>query len=311
MAKKILVIGALGQIGTELFEALQEKVGMENVVASDIRENPENIKGIYEQLDVLDKDRLLEVVKKHQISEVYHLAAMLSATAEKKPALGWHLNMTSLFNVLDLAKEKHVEKIFWPSSIAVFGPNTPRDNTPQETVMNPNTVYGISKLAGESWCAYYSEKYGVDVRSVRYPGLIGYKSLPGGGTTDYAVDIFYHAKREEKYNCFLAEDMALPMMYLPEAIEATIKVMDTDKENIKINAAYNLAGISFSPKELYNEIKKHCPNFEITYQPDYRQEIASSWPSSIDDSVAQKDWGWKSKSTIADLVKVMLENIKS
>lgn len=313
MSDKILVIGSGGQIGSELVENLRKIHGVANVIASDIKE----IAGTeldkiapYESLNVLDKNKLFEVVKKNNISQVYLLAALLSATAEKNPMFAWDLNMNGLFNVLDLAKEKHIQKVYWPSSIAVFGPTTPRLNTPQFTVMEPNTVYGISKQAGERWCEYYFNKYQVDVRSIRYPGLIGYKSAPGGGTTDYAVHIFHEALKTSKYTCFLSEDTALPMMYMEDAINATISIMSADAEKVKIRSSYNIAGISFTPKQLANEIKKHMPNFKITYQPDFRQQIADSWPASIDDSYANKDWGWINKFTFEAMVEDMLKNLK-
>lgn len=313
MSDKILVIGSGGQIGSELVENLREIHGVANVIASDIKE----IAGTeldkiapYESLNVLDKNKLFEVVKKNNISQVYLLAALLSATAEKNPMFAWDLNMNGLFNVLDLAKEKHIQKVYWPSSIAVFGPTTPRLNTPQFTVMEPNTVYGISKQAGERWCEYYFNKYQVDVRSIRYPGLIGYKSAPGGGTTDYAVHIFHEALKTSKYTCFLSEDTALPMMYMEDAINATISIMSADAKKVKIRSSYNIAGISFTPKQLANEIKKHMPNFKITYQPDFRQQIADSWPASIDDSYANKDWGWINKFTFEAMVEDMLKNLK-
>lgn len=305
------MIGAGGQIGIELCETLNKIYGSENIVAADIKpidtlkENP------FELLDVLDKNKLLEIVKKHKIKEVYLLAALLSATAEKNPELGWQLNMDGLFNVLNLAKEKYIQKVFWPSSIAVFGPHTPKQNTPQFTIMDPNTVYGISKLAGERWCEWYHLKYGVDVRSIRYPGLIGWKSKPGGGTTDYAVHIFYDAIQYKHYNCFLREDTMLPMMHIEDAVRGTIELMNADAQKIKIRSSYNMAAISFTPKELAEKIKQHIPEFTITYQPDFRQEIANSWPQSIDDSSARNDWGWQHQYDLDKLVKNMLENIKN
>lgn len=307
--RKILVLGACGQIGTELVIELARRYGKEAVVASDIREHAiDALSGYsYYQLDVLDKEKLSMLVQQHQITEVYLLAALLSATAEKNPDFAWKLNMEGLFNVLNLAKEKRIEKIFWPSSIAVFGPTTPRDNTPQQTVMEPSTVYGISKLAGERWCEYYHAKFGVDVRSIRYPGLISYGSLPGGGTTDYAVDIFYHAKKYGKYTCFLSEDSYLPMMYMEDAIRATIELMEVPEENVKVRSSYNLAGISFSPKELVAEIQKKIPTFEATYEPDFRQKIADSWPKSVDDSQSRQDWGWKKEFDLAKMTSKMID----
>jgi nucleoside-diphosphate-sugar epimerase len=308
MAKKILIIGACGQIGTELVMALREKHGNENVVASDIREGNTELmqSGPFEKADATDSQAIRDLVQKHKIEEVYLMAAMLSATAEKHPMRGWDLNMDSLFNVLELGKEKIVKKIFWPSSIAVFGPTTPKENTPQTTVMEPSTVYGISKLAGERWCEYYFNKYGVDVRSIRYPGLISYKTPPGGGTTDYAIEIFHEAIKDKKYTCFLSEDTALPMMYMDDAIRATISIMEAPSENIKTRSSYNLAGISFSPEKITAEIKQHISDFEISYKPDFREEIASSWPSSIDDSEARKDWSWKPEFDLGEMVKAML-----
>ena len=306
-----MVIGASGQIGTELVVELRKRFGNENVVASDIKDDvKEALKaGPYEKLDVMDGKALTAIVEKHEISEIYLLAALLSATAEKHPDFAWKLNMDGLFNVLNLAKDGVLKKVFWPSSIAVFGPNTPKQNTPQYTIMEPSTVYGISKLAGERWCEYYAQQYGVDVRSIRYPGLISYTSLPGGGTTDYAVDIFYSAKKGEKYTCFLSEDTPLPMMYMEDAIRATIDLMEAPKESIKIRSSYNLAGISFTPKEIFEEIKNNCSDFEIEYAPDFRQKIADSWPGSIDDSNAQNDWGWSAKYDLKKLCDIMLANV--
>jgi len=310
MEGRILVIGSSGQIGTELVEELRILYGNENVIASDIRVPQVNQTGPFEILDILNKVQLLEIVEKYNIKEVYLLAALLSATAEKNPAFGWDLNMNSLFNVLDLAKEKIIDKIFWPSSIAVFGPTTPKGNTPQYTVMEPSTVYGISKQAGERWCEYYHTQYGVDVRSIRYPGLIGYKSKPGGGTTDYAVDIFHQALLNKKYECFLEKNTMLPMMYMPDAIKATINIMKVNDADIKIRSSYNIAGMSFSPNEIATEIKKIIPDFEISYAPDYRQKIANSWPNSINDDAAKNDWGWFPEFDLKILTKNMLENLE-
>ncbi|WP_027421501.1 NAD-dependent epimerase/dehydratase family protein [Crocinitomix catalasitica] len=309
--KKILVVGASGQIGTELVIGLRKRFGKDQVIASDIAPATQDklANGPYEELDILDNDKLSEVVNKHKIEEVYLLAALLSATAEKNPGFAWKLNMDGLFNVLNLAKEGVIKKIFWPSSIAVFGPTTPKENTPQLTIMEPSTVYGISKLAGERWCEYYAKQYNVDVRSIRYPGLISYTSLPGGGTTDYAVDIFYSAKRGEKYNCFLSKDTPLPMMYMEDAINATINLMESPIDSIKIRSSYNLGGISFTPEQIYNEIRKTNPDFEIEYQPDFRQKIADSWPGSIDDSDAKNDWGWKGEFDLGKTCQIMLENV--
>lgn len=309
MSKK-LVIGANGQIGSELVYGLVAKFGYDNVVASDINESKLNSSVTFEKLDVLDKDKLKETLLKHNVKEVYLLAAILSATGEKNPLFAWELNMNGLLNVLELAKEKVIDKIFWPSSIAVFGPTTPRDNTPQLTIMEPTTVYGISKLAGERWCEYFFKKYNVDVRSIRYPGLISYKTQPGGGTTDYAVDIYHKAVKDGNYTCYLKEDTYLPMMFMEDAIKATISLMDSDSENVKIRSSYNVAGISFSPKEIAESITKIIPTFTINYDIDFRQDIADSWPKSIDDSSAQKDWGWKSEYSLEKMTEVMIENLK-
>lgn len=309
MVGKILVIGSSGQVGTELVEELRELYGNENVIASDIREPQIAQNGPFEILDILNQVQLLEIVEKYNVKEVYLLAALLSATAEKNPEFGWDLNMNSLFNVLNLAKDKIIDKIFWPSSIAVFGPTTPQVNTPQYTIMEPSTVYGISKQAGERWCEYYHEKYGVDVRSIRYPGLIGYKSKPGGGTTDYAVDIFYQALENKSYECFLSENSTLPMMYISDAIKATINIMKADSASVKIRSSYNISGMSFSPKEIANEIKKSIPEFEISYNPDFRQQIADTWPQSLDDSSANEDWNWSPSFDLKDLTEIMLEKL--
>ena len=305
----ILVLGAGGQVGSELVEMLRAKHGNNKVVASDIREIEGN-NGPFEVLNALDKEKLHEIIEKYQIEEVYHLVALLSATAEKNPKFGWELNMDSLFYVLDLAKDKKIKKVFWPSSIAVFGPNTPRENTPQQTVTDPTTVYGISKLAGERWCEYYANNYGVDVRSIRYPGLIGYKSMPGGGTTDYTVDIYHKALEKGSYECFLEEDTYLPMMYMEDAIRATVELMEAPTENIKVRSSYNLGGISFSPKEIAAEIAKQVSGFTISYAPDFRQKIAESWPKSIDDKAAQKDWNWKMQYDLSKMTSDMLQNLK-
>lgn len=308
----ILVVGAAGQIGTELVTALREQYGANRVVASDLNKQPTPAlaDGPYESIDVLNKDRLFEVIKTYRITEVYHLAALLSATAEKNPALGWDLNMNGLSNVLDLARDGHIKKLFWPSSIAVFGPNTPKINTPQRTIMEPTTVYGITKVAGESWCEYYNHRYGVDVRSVRYPGIIGYKSSPGGGTTDYAVHIFHEAIKHGSYECFVNEKAAMPMMYMPDAIKATLQIMNAPEEQIKLRTSYNIAGISFTPETLAEAIRSHIPHFTISYKPDYRDKIAMSWPSSIDDSMAREHWGWKHDYDLKKMVADMLENLK-
>ncbi|MFZ6050810.1 NAD-dependent epimerase/dehydratase family protein [Halocola ammonii] len=313
MAEKCLVIGAAGQIGIELVLKLRKKYGNENVVAADIREPKSDstlLDGPFEVLDVMNKDDFRKICEKHKIETVYQLAALLSATAEKKPQLGWELNMQGLFNVLDLAKDKVIKKIFWPSSIAVFGPSTSKDNTPQHAICEPSTVYGISKLAGERWCEYYFNKYGVDVRSLRYPGLIGHRSEPGGGTTDYAVEIFYKAVEEGKYECFLAEDMKLPMMYMEDAIKATIDITEAPSESVKIRGSYNLSSMSFSPAELTAEIKKHLPEFEISYAPDFRNDLAASWPNSINDARAREDWKWSHRYDVPELVHEMISAIR-
>jgi nucleoside-diphosphate-sugar epimerase len=310
---KILVLGSCGQIGTELVLALRSKFGNQTVVAADLREEcPSTLQnGHYIQLDALQRENVRSFIIEQEIKEVYLLAALLSATAEKNPDFAWKLNMEGLFTILDLAKEGHLQKIFWPSSIAVFGPTTPADQTPQHTVMEPTTVYGISKQAGERWCEYYHNKFGVDVRSIRYPGLISYKSFPGGGTTDYAVDIFYKAKATGEFTCFLSADTKLPMMFMDDAIRGTIELMEAPAEQIKIRSAYNLAGCSFTPAELASEIQALQPDFKIAYAPDFRQSIADSWPNSIDDSHAEKDWGWKAQFDTKAMVKVMMENVNS
>ena len=311
MHTKILIIGACGQIGTELTQKLRTIYGNENVIASDIRKLNIDVvnSGPFEVVNALDFNQIEHLVEKHQIDEVYLMAALLSATAEKNPAFAWDLNMNSLFHVLNLAKAGKIKKIFWPSSIAVFGPTTPRHNTPQYTVMEPSTVYGISKQSGERWCEYYHNKFGVDVRSIRYPGLISWTTLPGGGTTDYAVDIYYKALEDKKYTCFLSEETALPMMYMDDAIKATIGIMQVPAEQVKIRSAYNLSAVSFTPKEIAESIKKQIPEFTIDYEPDFRQAIADSWPASIDDSAARKDWGWQHDFDLEKMTAVMLENL--
>ena len=307
----VLILGGCGQVGTELATGLKTLYGNDHVVVSDIKTAAEaNIDGPYETINVMDKDAIFSVIKKHKITQVYHLAALLSATAEKNPMFGWQLNMESLLHVLNIAKENHISKLYWPSSIAVFGPGTPKKNTPQDTVMDPNTVYGISKLAGERWCEYYYQKYNVDVRSIRYPGLISYKTEPGGGTTDYAINIFYDALKKNSYECFLSADTELPMLYMPDAVKATIGLMEAPAEKVKIRSSYNLAGFSFTPDRLAKEIEKQLPGFSITYKPDFRQAIAESWPGSIDDSRAQADWQWKPDYSLEQMVKDMLLNIK-
>ena len=306
---KILIIGSGGQIGIELAQELSLLYSAENVVVADLKPIIALPNNPFEQLDVLNKDALFTIVKKHNIKQIYLLAALLSATGEQNPMFAWKLNMEGLFNVLDLAKEKHITKVYWPSSIAVFGPTTPRINTPQFTVMEPSTVYGISKQAGERWCEWYFRKFNVDVRSLRYPGLIGWKSAPGGGTTDYAVHIFHEAIKNKKYECFLSANTALPMMHMEDAIRATIEIMHSPAENIKIRGSYNLAGISFTPDQIASEIRKHIPEFGISYKPDFRQEIADSWPQSILDDEAKKDWNWSMKYNLSSLVQNMLTNL--
>jgi nucleoside-diphosphate-sugar epimerase len=308
---KILVIGASGQIGVELTLALRKIYGNANVVASDLREENDLLKGSgpYVSLDVMNKEMLHVQVIRQNITQIYLLAAILSATGEKNPNLAWSLNMQGLLNVLDIAREEKLKKVYWPSSIAVFGPTSPKQNCPQQTVIEPITVYGISKYAGEFWCNYFNHRFGVDVRSLRYPGLISYKSAPGGGTTDYAVEIFHEALEEKKYECFLKENTYLPMMYMHDAIRATLELMEAPAEKISVRTSYNISGVSFSPKEIAAEIKKHIPKFKISYKPDYRQAIADSWPQSIDDTVANKDWGWKAEYDLKKMTKDMLENL--
>jgi nucleoside-diphosphate-sugar epimerase len=309
---KILVIGAAGQIGSELTVELRKKYGNNNVVAGIRKTLPnEEVKnsGPLEIVDAVNKDEVERVVKKYNIDTVFHLASLLSAVGEKNPDLAWDVNMNGLKNVLDLAKA-YGFKVFWPSSIAAFGPDTPRVKTPQTTVMNPSTMYGITKVAGELLCNYYFQKFGIDVRSLRYPGIISYKTLPGGGTTDYAIEIFYEAIKKGSYNCFLKSDSTLPMMYMPDAMKATIDLMEANKDKIKVRTSYNLAAISFSPEELYSEIKKSIPNFKIKYAPDFRQKIADSWPKIIDDSKARQDWGWKHEYDLPKMTKDMLEKLK-
>ena len=312
MKERILIIGSSGQIGTELVMELRRMYGNENVIASDIRDSSEQVmnSGPFETLDIMDESLLRKIVKKYKATQVYLLAALLSATAEQNIELGWRLNMRSHSHVLDLAKDGLIKKIFWPSSIAVFGPTTPMKNTPQYTIMEPNTVYGITKQAGERWNEYYFNKFGVDVRSVRYPGLIGWKAAPGGGTTDYAVDIFHKAITDGKYKSFLSENTGLPMMYMPDAIRATIELMEAPAEQVKIRSSYNLAGISFTPKEIAAEVSKHIPNFEMSYNSDFRQEIADSWPSSMNDEHAQNDWGWKLEYNLEKMTSDMMKNLK-
>ena len=312
MKDTILVIGSSGQIGTELVMKLREMYTNNYVVASDIRTSSVEVmqSGPFEELDIMNETRLHEIVKKYNVTQVYLLAALLSATAEKNIELGWNLNMRSLSHVLDLGREKVIKKIYWPSSIAVFGPTTPQLMTPQYTIMEPNTVYGISKQAGERWCEYYFNKFSVDVRSIRYPGLIGWKAAPGGGTTDYAVHIFHEALKHAKYESFLNANTNLPMMYMPDAIRATIELMEAPVEQVKIRSSYNVGGVSFNPEEIATEIRRHLPAFEMSYQEDYRQAIANSWPQSIDDSNAQEHWGWKAEYDLSKMTDDMMSNLK-
>ncbi|MBN8664163.1 MAG: L-threonine 3-dehydrogenase [Chitinophagales bacterium] len=310
--ERILVIGACGQIGVELTLALRKIYGSANVIASDLREENPLLHGTgpYVSLDVMNKEMLHVQVIRQNITQIYLLAAILSATGEKNPNLAWHLNMQGLLNVLDIAREEKLSKIYWPSSIAVFGPTSPKQQCPQQTIIEPTTVYGISKYAGEFWCNYYFQRFGVDVRSLRYPGLISYKSAPGGGTTDYAVEIYHDALEDKSYECFLREDTYLPMMYMPDAIRATIELMEAPAERISVRTSYNLSGMSFSPKEIAASIQKYIPEFSISYAPDYRQSIADSWPQSIDDSVARRDWGWKQEFDLDKMTADMLQNLK-
>ena len=305
------MIGASGQIGTELVMELRSRYGNSNVVASDLKTASKEVleSGPFEQLDVMDRDRLHQLVVQYNIGEVYLLAALLSATAEQKVMPAWNLNMYGLFYVLELAKEGFIDKVYWPSSIAVFGPNTPKQNTPQSTIMEPSTVYGISKLAGERWCEYYHNRYGVDVRSLRYPGLIGYKSNPGGGTTDYEVDIFHKAVSGQPFECFLSENTRLPMMYMPDAIRATIGIMEAPSDKVRIRSSYNVSGFDFTPAELAEEIQKHISDFSISYKPDFRQAIADGWPGSIDDSSARADWGWQNEYSLEAMTADMLSHL--
>jgi nucleoside-diphosphate-sugar epimerase len=307
---KILVIGAGGQLGSELTLELWSRFGKQNVIATDVKD-PGGIlaRGNFELLDVMNQQQLRDFIRKNSINQIYHLAAVLSATGENDPKFAWRLNMDGLMHVLDAAMEFRIQKLYWPSSIAVFGPNTPRDNTPQHTIMDPTTIYGITKLAGERLCAWYHKKHGVDVRSLRYPGLIGFKAKPGGGTTDYAVEIFFKAIKEKRYVCFLKPDTYLPMMYMDDAIKATLDLMDAPAEKIKIRSAYNISAMSFSPEEIASEIARIIPDFSISYQPDFRQEIAESWPRSIDDSVARTDWSWKPRFDLRGMVEDILQRL--
>lgn len=309
---KILVTGANGQLGSELTVELRRIYGVENVVASDISDpEPGSSEGPFEKLDVLDISRYEEVIDRYQITQIYHLAALLSVNSEKNIDLAWTLNMDGLLNTLNLAKKRSLEKVFWPSSIAVFGPDAQKKRTPQQSPCNPTTVYGITKLAGEQWCAYYHNKFGIDVRSIRYPGLIGYKSLPGGGTTDYAVDIYHKAMAGETFTCFLNKDSALPMMYMSDAVKATVKLMEAPKANITIRSSYNVSAISFTPHQIANSIQKKNPDFRIIYKPDYRQEIASSWPDSINDEVARRDWNWSPDYDLDRMTDEILQELRN
>ena len=310
--ERILVIGASGQIGVELTLALRAKYGKDAVYASDLRDMNSLLEGTgpYVPLDVMDKSHLTELVLEHGITQIYLLAAMLSATGEKNPIAAWNLNMQGLLNVLEIARDHSLNKVFWPSSIAIFGPTSPKVNCPQQTIIEPVTVYGISKHAGEFWCQYYHQKFGVDVRSIRYPGLISYKTPPGGGTTDYAVDIYHQALKTGNYTCFLSADTFLPMMYMPDAIRATIELMEAPAESIKIRTAYNLSAMSFSPTQIAESIKLHIPDFRIDYQPDFRQAIADSWPQSIDDAPARADWGWKEEFDLKSMTADMLKHLR-
>ncbi|GJM59649.1 MULTISPECIES: NAD-dependent epimerase/dehydratase family protein [Persicobacter] len=308
--ERVLVIGAFGQLGSELTDELRKLYGEQNVIASDLTvAKAQAERGPFEQLDVLDRERLGQIVEKHKITQIYNLAAILSSIGESKPGIAWNVNMNGLVNVLELAREKNLNKIYWPSSIAVFGPDTPKVMTPQETVMNPTTMYGVNKLAGEKLCQYYFQKFGVDVRSVRYPGLVGYKAMPGGGTTDYAVDIYFKAKQGEEFNCFLDKGTVLPMMYMEDAIRGTIQLMESPAEQVKIRTSYNLAGMSFAPEEIGESIQKIIPDFKMVYKPDHRQAIAESWPDSIDDQFARAHWNWAPKFDLDAMTKDILEHI--
>ncbi len=307
---KILVTGAGGQIGTVLTESLRRRYGRDQVIATDIRPTSQP-NGIFEQLDIMDKDRLSQLIQDYKITQIYHLVAILSANGEKNPLRTWQINMDSLFNVLEAARTHKIDRIFFPSSIATFGPNAPAFNTPQFSYLDPTTVYGISKVAAENWCNYYCSKYGLDIRSLRYPGIISYQSEAGGGTTDYAVDIFHEALDKGSFSCFLKADTKLPMIYMEDAVRATMELMECPSEQIKIRTSYNLAGLSFTPEEIANEIKKHIPDFTIAYNPDFRQAIADSWPASIDDSSARKDWAWKPRFDLSKMTSEMLAQLKN
>lgn len=308
---RVLLIGAGGQLGSELTQGLRSIYGNDNVIASDIKDAQGVLaEGPYEKLDVMQRDKLFELIKSNHVTQVYHLAALLSATGEKDPRWAWKLNMESLLFVLEAAYELKLDKVYWPSSIAAFGPTTPKQHTPQDTIMDPTTVYGITKLAGERWCEYYFRRYGVDVRSLRYPGLIGYKTLPGGGTTDYAVDIYFKALKDKKYECFLSADTYLPMMYMDDAVKATLDLMEAPAEKVKVRSSYNISSMSFCPAQIASTIKKHIPEFEIEYKPDFRQSIADSWPKSIDDSAARSDWGWQHQFGLEEMTIDILKGLK-
>lgn len=309
---KILVIGACGQLGLELTLLLRKKYGNDNIIASDIRQPQEELmNGPFELLDILKGASFHDILQKYKITQIYHLAAVLSAKGEQDPLFSWQLNMDSLLKVLEAARKLNLDKIFWPSSIAVFGPDTPKKNTPQNTIMNPTTVYGISKLAGERWCEYYFKKYGVDVRSLRYPGIISYKTPPGGGTTDYAVDIYHKAISQSYYECFLEKDTYLPMMYIDDALKATIDLMEADADKIKVRSSYNITAMSFAPEDITKSIQQYIPDFKASYSPDFRQNIADSWPDSIDDSAARKEWGWKENFDLDKMSRIILKELKN
>ncbi|GAA4277131.1 NAD-dependent epimerase/dehydratase family protein [Aquimarina mytili] len=305
----ILVIGANGQLGSVLTKSLQQKFGKDNVIASDLRRR-DSFKGVFEVIDATNRNRIQEIVTKYKVTQIYHLAAILSAKGEETPLNTWEINMKTLFNVLEVSRVSQIDKVFFPSSIAVFGEGAPLDETPNDAYLDPATVYGISKAAGENWAQYYFLRYGLDVRSLRYPGVIGYQSLPGGGTTDYAVDIYHKAVLQEEFTCFLKENATLPMIFMDDAIRATMELMDAPKESISIRTSYNIAGISFSPAEVVAEIRKLYPDFEVQYKPDFRQDIASRWPKAIDDSIAAKDWGWKPEFDLEMITKTMIDKLK-
>ncbi|WP_035085258.1 NAD-dependent epimerase/dehydratase family protein [Aquimarina latercula] len=309
MDTKVLVIGANGQLGSVLTKELQKKYTIENVIASDLRQS-EDFKGIFEIVDATDRNRIQEVIERYKITQIYHLAAILSAKGEETPLATWDINMKTLFNVLEVSRKNDIDKVFFPSSIAVFGEGAPLENTPDDAYLNPATVYGISKAAGENWAQYYFLRYGLDVRSIRYPGVIGYQSLPGGGTTDYAVDIYHKAVLGEDFDCFLKEDTMLPMIFMEDAIRATIELMEAPKENIAVRTSYNISGISFSPENVVSEIRKLYPDFNVNYTPDFRQEIASRWPKSISDISAKKDWGWQPRYDLKDITEIMIEKLQ-